>query len=50
MRRRSSSTATGASLALSTPPATPLSTWPSAILLATSTVVSRPVPQACWTS
>ena len=49
-RRKSSLTAIGASEAVSTPPAMPLSTWPSAILFATWIVVSRPVPQACWTS
>jgi hypothetical protein len=49
-RRRSSFSATGASLAVSTPAAIPLSTCPSAILFATRTTVSRPVPHACWTS
>ena len=32
------------------PPATPESIWPTAILLATRIVASRPVPQACCTS
>ena len=32
------------------PPAIPTSTWPRAILLATRTVASRPVPHACCTS
>ena len=48
--RSPSLTAIGASEAESTPPAMPDSTWPRAILLATRMVVSRLVPQACWTS
>ena len=50
IRRRSSPTASGASEVVSTPPAMPDSIWPSAILLATRTAASRPVPHACWTS
>ena len=48
--RRSSLIAIGASEVVSTPPAIAESIWPSAILLATRIVASRPVPQACWTS
>jgi hypothetical protein len=43
-------TATGASLAVSTPPAMPTSIWPRAILLPTRIAASSPVPQACWMS
>ncbi len=49
-RRRSSLISIGASLAVSAPPAIPLSSWPRAILFATSTVAARLVSQACWTS
>jgi hypothetical protein len=48
--RRSSLSPTGASEAVSVPPAMPTSIWPSAILLATSTAASRPVSHACWMS
>jgi hypothetical protein len=48
--RRSSLRPTGASEAVSAPPAMPASTCPSAILLATRTAASRPVSHACWTS
>ena len=40
----------GASDVVSTPPEIADSIWPSAILLATRIVVSRPVPQAWPTS
>ena len=49
-RRSFSLTMIGASEAVSTPPAMPLSIWPSAILLATRMAACRPVPQACWMS
>jgi hypothetical protein len=50
IRRRSSLTEIGASDAVSTPHAMPASIWPSAILFATRTTASRPVPHACCTS
>ncbi len=48
--RSPSLSAIGASEVVSAPQAMPESIWPSAILLAIRIVVSRPVPQACWTS
>ena len=48
--RSCSLSAIGASEVVSAPQAMPESIWPRAILLATRIVVSRPVPQACWTS
>ena len=48
--RSDSVTVIGASEAVSTPPATPDSIWPSLILLETRTAASSPVPQACWRS
>src|SRR5215212_7821190 len=49
-RRRSSLSATGASLVVSTPPATPASICPSAIFCATASAAWSPVSHACWTS
>ena len=48
--RRSSFSPSGASLVVSTPPATPESSCPSAILFATWKTACSPVPHACCTS
>ena len=45
-RRRRGFTAIGTSEVVSEPPPMPTSIWPSAILLAMATTLSRPVPQA----
>ena len=45
--RKPSPNAIGASEVVSTPPATPTSIWPSAILLATKKAACKPVPHAC---